>query len=426
MRSTRTRNEQLSPYTGTYQLLYGSTVISTSSRPSQPPYKKTMTDSSGLPYIPSFMYNYEYRPPIMLYNGTYNGGLFKDRFVDVPLAVPSDSAVLNCLSVPKWDLWKSMALRNSNPNTPVVDLPLFLFELHELPSLISSTWRTYRRVSENFDPGPEFAIAYSRLRDGLSLSQAQRDTLRTSEYFRSTDQALSAAGEANLAYWFGWRPMVDDLLTLFSFQDAIHKRIEELRAFAKGYRVNKRLLTRGTSTRLSSGGYVVAGKWLHVTSNFDVEAQEEIWYCMDVRLKTDLSKFSQQEFYSLAKRLVLGLQVNLETAWNAVPFSWLADWFGNFSEVLSETRNLVDFEREWLNIMFHSYGAIKAHAKLLTTIAGPTEGQGTFDRKYRQVWQKPQTSLSLQLPLVDAFRVGILSSLFAVRAGSKPAWLRTG
>jgi len=60
-------------------------------------------------------------------------------------------------------------------------------------------------------------------------------------------------------------------------------------------------------------------------------------------------------------RLLLGIDLTPETLWNLAPWSWLADWFGNVGDVMT---NMSLFSRDKLVM---PYGYIMAETSVTTT-----------------------------------------------------------
>jgi hypothetical protein len=97
-------------------------------------------------------------------------------------------------------------------------------------------------------------------------------------------------------------------------------------------------------------------------------------------------------------------------AWNVLPFSWLADWFGNFGEWLAAHRNDVPAEPTGpSNIMtltetYESWQRTDGFKQAIT---------GAEGRRILRTKERAQSSgtLSAHLPLASARQLSILAAL---------------
>jgi len=288
--------------------------------------------------------------------------------------------------------YMAKAMANANPNSPTVDLPLALFELRELPRLIKET-RTI-------------------------LSRAKPDLLID----------LPKIGKTNLSYNFGFKPLVDDLLSLIDFVAATDKHLAYLQKLEKSHSVNRKIGTEsGVGDLINEPNKIqrpaIAGKNVYVTADDDQSYSwtRDIWYTMKLEL-TDPLPTSGGDRRALARRLASGLYLNSDTAWNAVPWTWLIDWFTNFGDLISSTRGLLGYEQRDLNLMIHyaaKAGPI-AYSTLDNTIQQEGERVLTFDRKLRFVRARPYALPTFYTPAISNHQIGILASL-AITGGKRPS-----
>jgi len=177
---------------------------------------------------------------------------------------------------------------------PVVDLPLFLFELKDLPR-----------------------------------------TLRDLGRIKSGKGALSDIPGQFVAANFSWLTLFSDLKKLFQIQESMMQRIAELQNMKEGKRIKR---TLGSSSSNSVYGNV----WLRPPVKLTVETAEtrRTWFTARVtnpdsdsisHLITMYRRGLRSDdfFASDAFKDIMGLSVSRQsvvTVWNAIPWSWLIDW----------------------------------------------------------------------------------------------------
>jgi hypothetical protein len=192
----------------------------------------------------------------------------------------------------------------TNPSRSVVDVPVFIGELGDLPRLVKIIG----------------------------------------------DSAIKTVARGNLAFWFGWKPLISDIMKMMNFSDAAMQRYKELKAFYDSGLSRTRDLdsfsamsTHGTHVFESNGAlYVAATKHSHTT--------QRIWgHCK--WKPTTLPPKTDQDMINLARRAALGLTIDPSTAWELIPFSWMIDWFSSVGSFLKAQRNIVPAEAYDISIM---------------------------------------------------------------------------
>lgn len=292
-----------------------------------------------------------------------------------------------------WDDLMTQALANANPNRSFVDLPLFVFELRELPRLF---------------------------RDTIDFAQK----LGRSDWKGLTN--VPQLGKTNLAYRFGLKPMISDMIELFNFTEIVAKRIKELRDMHAGARIERSLgvysLPGGNYTTSSAWNYNprcdVSGNILAKASNGPIPftGERSVWYTMDVELLTDLPK-SLEDLKGLAARSALGLDLDLTFAWNALPWTWLIDWFSNFGDFISLTRGTIQWQHRNLNIMVHDRYQAQILWQKAAGVSGPDSSLVTKEWKRREFWPAPYAWPTITIPILSKTQLGILASLAVTRQG---------
>lgn len=194
-----------------------------------------------------------------------------------------------------------LTVARTNPSRAKVELPVSLFELRELPMLVRN--------------------------NGLTL--------------------IRRIGTNNLRYYFGVLPLMNDLAALLNFAESVKKRAELLKKFRDQGSITRKVhlysghvgdypntavqanstpptanvtyLLRSRVTMRTVWGYVT---WTPSDSFMEM-------------MQTDEAIIQQ------ARTIILGLRVDFASLWEALPWSWLADWYGNIGDWLQANRHVV-------------------------------------------------------------------------------------
>lgn len=220
------------------------------------------------------------------------------------------------LSSVNWLYYETRALAVLNPNRPVVDVPLFIFELREFPSMV-------RELGEFLRKG---------WRDPRHLSPKD-------------------AAKQHLAYGFGWAPLVSDILKLLDIAEQVERR-KQLLLKAERLGGVRRKVKLGSTT--FDAGTLLASSWIaacHAAeANWQFDGKEEGWATARLRLLTQLSGVSLE---SEAFRSVLGFNLPMYTIWNMLPWTWLLDYFSNLGDFMSSTGGHLAYKLDNINLMVH-------------------------------------------------------------------------
>jgi hypothetical protein len=160
--------------------------------------------------------------------------------------------------------------------------------------------------------------------------------------FKRLPKGSKTLANYHLSVQMGWLPLISDIRKMLQFQALADKRIEEL---------NRLYSSRGLKRRLQL--------WSDVQSaQSDIVADSSLGLLINVRkytvtrrrswgtirwIPTSVPKdLKRQDLGRLARKLVFGLDHNgfdAYQAWNAIPWTWLVDWFANFDDFLEAHRN---------------------------------------------------------------------------------------
>lgn len=321
--------------------------------------------------------------PVMDGQYVYNGQVIRD-FRGYPMSyhatgIPDPRA--------KWPLpdlvgfsnaaWEILA--KSNPSLPHVNIPAAIGELKDLPSLVRG-W-------------------------GRNL--------------------LSNIAKGHLSWRWAIKPMIGDIQKLWRFQQAVDKRLQELRRLRDGKEMRKRvslgtdhIQTAPTRVLLHSEGTSVYGwrrdvyainKW--GSANWKIQSGSPLTSMSDdPREGSELNRFT--------RRTMMGINSYgaLAAAWELTPWSWLIDWFSNVGTIMSATNNAVGC----------AYGRLCWMATSTCDVVitpEPTSSWLSINGQFR--WRKtrkdripvsPVIPFPLPyLPVITAGKLSILAALAALR-----------
>nr|UJQ85407.1 MAG: hypothetical protein 1 [Leviviridae sp.] len=223
---------------------------------------------------------------------------------------------------------------------------------------------------------------------------------------------ITKAAGANLAYQFGWKPLVSDLKSLLSTADLIEKRARELKRFYdRGLRYTQDLYS--SSDMIMINDWITAQPYIRYKGNITRTTTRKVWG--HIRWKpTTLPPRTDAEYRKLAWKAINGFSTSSlpASAWELIPWSWLIDYFSSVGDFLQAHRNTVPAVIDRCVIM--------EHAKTVTTFDNfsgihssftvePMNGaRVTFETKTRA---SAMPGISAYLPLLSNRQISILGSL---------------
>jgi len=200
----------------------------------------------------------------------------------------------------------------TSPGRAEVSLPNFIYELRELPGML------FKKKPSN--PGK-----------------------------RGAKRASNSAVEQN----FGWDPLFSDVAKLFKFSAHFERRLKELNAIydRPGGLKRQRVVAE---SHLSSESYVAANSWIcGVGVNRTYLTISRQWASLSwVPLFGALSeKPNAQDIATKAAMSIHGWRANPALVWDALPWSWLIDYFANVGDLLEATSNSFEYRPDKCCVM---------------------------------------------------------------------------
>lgn len=258
----------------------------------------------------------------------------------------------------------------TNPSRTVVDVPSFIGELRELPSLFKNTGKTLLKRSAN----------------------------------------------AYLEYQYGWKPLIKDLTGFLDFQAQVMKREQELNnLFNKGGLRRRFQLSQDSNSSVTNGNlFLESALATLISGKRTSDTTRNRWATARWNPTVTHLPKTDAELHKLAVQAVYGLSVNVHSAWNLIPWSWLVDWATSVGDYLDAHRNSVGASCGGVCIMTHTQtvhrflniSGVEAPNYVGIRLPRPII---TVDSKSRVFSTGP--TLTADLPFLSGNQVSILGAL---------------
>ncbi len=277
-------------------------------------------------------------------------------------------------------------LYQSNPNRPIVDAPVFVFELRDIPKMLKGWGRV---ISKR----PSFS-------GGKNLKELPRSVAQT-----------------YIEYQFGILPFIRDLGKILDFQAAIDKKLNVLeRLGLPGGTTRSGLVWKDSVSQESGWVYATALYQESRRLRYATQVERHMWTSTNWKPAVPLPQTADDKRW-LATRLAFGLDISFSTLWEAMPWSWLIDWFSNAGDIASLSRNTIPVTHANTCLM---HDAI-VHGKTVETDVPSgstlevTWPSPIWSHKTRTVMGSGIPGLSFNIPFVDGNQMAILSSLAVLK-----------
>lgn len=274
------------------------------------------------------------------------------------------------------------ALANVNPSVPDVSVPNFIFEFKDFPRMLRNAGDILsglRRPSKGINP--------------------------------------KNANDGYLAWQFGWAPLISDLSKLVDTAKLIEKRMASFKKHAGGGKVHRRLGGRSTTHSVSEGNWMT-GEFTYTRWYITDSEDQQWWYSCDLYIPQ--SPPTRQSQWIPAAEAALGGHYSAATIWNAVPWSFLIDYFIDVNSFLNAIDGFIP--HIVLNMCVMAKGTRRRQISPGTPNNGVsvTGGYAETITKRRSVVASPTPLIALRPFLTDKM-VANMASLAAAAAfgGSK-------
>jgi hypothetical protein len=207
----------------------------------------------------------------------------------------------------------TQAIASTHPGQPATSLPNFLYELKDVPSMLRNAAEKARTLHRIWK-ARKWSVTHSALAAYYSKNRI---------------------GQEYLMYDFGWRPFFTDLATILDNDEFIRRRQRNVNKIRKGELRTSGSLGSSTVTQRTDGiyfqslGFVATG-YEYATTKFERWFVAR-WKVDPIPFRAALDGSSRDKLYS-ALGLTNEIPLNF---WNALPWTWFADWFTNVGSIIS-------------------------------------------------------------------------------------------
>jgi len=318
-----------------------------------------------------------------------------------------------------------MAFNRTNPSRHEVLLPAIVLELRDLPKMLRFSGRVLsagRHIARDLIRGAyNFFTGNSGKRNLKSFTQREIELLRAARLHPDQQGGLStvkALAAANLAWQFGWKPLIGDISKMIGFQQAFNRRRNEINRLYSGRGLKRRVKLQNYDKVETLRGVIVHSSAGIVTTNATVRAQTKIW-CV-TRWKPRGRIDGPPADWQIAQNM-LGLDVHglSASAWEILPWSWCIDWFSNMGDFLDISSNSMNASLTGMTIMKY-----KARTTEFQTAIYRIPGRDKFVSPYENLYEVMTRkvggfpgieSIAVGLPILSTNQISILSSIAMLR-----------
>jgi hypothetical protein len=276
----------------------------------------------------------------------------------------------------------TQALAHTNPSRPYVDLPVFAYELKDLPGLM-------KYYAE---------IGYKQFRD----------------------RPIQELGGLYLQHEYGVKAFFRDLFRMMDFQKATERRLREF----KNLRDGKSGLGR-TSTVWSDKSSSIHYEYLtplYQEGNvviITVRTDRRKWLSLRWTASEDFQSLSDTQLLDRMMKVMFGLEPSFATIWEAMPWSWMIDWYSNIGDVYAASRNSVGAVASDICIMKSTVSGLDC-SMAPTGSAQTTWCNAKGNRRNAVILTRTPIGsstpkLDFSMPFMNGHQLSILSAIVAQR-----------
>jgi len=312
----------------------------------------------------------------------------------------------------------------TNPSRHSMNAVASIVELKDLPHMLRFAGRLLK-AGNSFVDLVTTMLNTLDVKDSAfahrALSASGQELLRKNNLLLEQQGGLSAAkalASANLAWQFGWKPILSDLDKLVGFSASVDRRSREIRSLYSGKGLKKTIELQ--NDKQSNSGYAAADTvagYLEVP--YVVKTQTRIWVVS--KWKPKYSSYPPPSRQDIMRTL-LGFDPHgvLSAGWELLPWSWLAGWCSNIDDYLQLSNNAMNASGTVV-VMRSQSRQVKSPGGRLLIIDKPT-GKVLIDKtmqpyvskvesKFRQNGFNAATAFSASIPILGDTQLSILGSI---------------
>lgn len=228
------------------------------------------------------------------------------------------------------------------------------------------------------------------------------------------DNVLTKIATGNISYKFGLKPLVSDLLKMTEFSRVARRRFENLQKLQEDGGLKRKITV---SSAFQSGGFVrVQGNYSHEVHDY---TSSKCW--ATVRwVSSESFPTTDEALENYIYRSIRGIDPSQLTSviWEALPWSWLVDWYAEVGSYLIAHNNSVAQVAGPICIMTQTTTTRRdtvTHPNPEVQITQPSESLVTKERDVVSGSSLPEA----HIPLLNGNQLSILGSLAILKGGKR-------
>ena len=313
------------------------------------------------------------------------------------------------------------AFNISNPSRHNQSLLTAIIELRDLPHMLRFAGRLLNAPSVT---KKMITSAYGG--GGPRLSKRSMSTLRSHNLLPHQNGRIGlpkTLAAANLAWQFGWAPLISDINKLMNFQQALDRKRAEVNKAFSGSGLRRRITLFNDTVTGFETDYILDSVGAAIVAVDVTYTRFARSWCTLVYKPLSPSVLPPSDLSLQANLLGLDAHGILQSAWELLPWSWLVGWCSNVTDILSSASNQMQLGVR-MNTMQHfgqrattggSSNVFGAHGE-----AGAASVSGGFcesGTKERFVGRPDALSFSVGVPILSANQLSILGSITMLHGG---------
>lgn len=392
---SRTRSRSIAANRGTYQSYRGSTWYIDEIGVGHEAKNEIFTDQDNGDFLTP---NVAVKDDIVRVGGIANGYMIQETPGSPPRVWSAVNFRLtgigrsppNYSSTNPFPTLSEMATEAAGQTSPFrahVPLPVSIGELRELPNMIREYIPLFVKN--------QGALGSRTSQYGHHYSDYLRGRHRRTRGQSPWKNGKPKPGNSIAAWEFGFLPLIRDIVDLFSLPKYVDDRVDRIRANA-GELVEHRTIHKSKLEANGVQNYAFCSlSGMNVRTNATLISNNEARGTVKWTPRGSAYTTSDPNLRDHVFDRALGLSpMQLVTnAWELLPWSWLADWFGNTGDFLKFASATLDYK---VDITISTKRRATEYHKVISSPAWATCADGEI---YREAWRRYVNVVPLWAPI---------------------------